>query len=139
MLGGHFVDTADLPRSIATTPARYRPAVAFLKNFVTAFKPSNIKRGLEATRNPVDQAAIEASLATLSPEQRAAYDANMARVAQAEQESMQAWTEAKEIHDNARVLEGPAARWLYGLGMGDVPNPDEINAQTAQKGTWAVV
>jgi hypothetical protein len=113
--------------------------MGILKQVFTAFKPENVKRGLEAARTPVDQAQLEANLAQLTPEQRAAYDANMAQVAQGQAESQQAWGEAKAIADKARVLEGPAGRWLYGLGMDDVGSPDEINAQIAEKGAWAVV
>jgi hypothetical protein len=113
--------------------------MGFLKQVFTAFKPENVKRGLDAARNPPDQAAIEASLAHLTPEQRAAYDANMAQVARGQAESQQAWTDAKAISDAAVVLEGPAGRHLYGIGMGDIGSPDEINAQIAERGAWAVV
>jgi hypothetical protein len=52
--------------------------MGFFKQVATALKPSSIARGLDAARKPPSAEAIEASLAYLSPEQRAAYDANMA-------------------------------------------------------------
>jgi hypothetical protein len=113
--------------------------MGFLKQVFTAFKPENVKRGLEAARTPPDQAQIQASLAQLTPEQRAAYDANMAQVAAGQAESQRSWEQAKAISDRARVLDGPAGRWLYGIGMDDIGSPDEINAQIAEKGAWAVV
>ena len=113
--------------------------MGLFKNVLIAFKPENLRRGLDAARNPPSQAEIEAGLAQLTPEQRAAYDANMARVAQAQAESQRSWQEAKAISDAARVLEGPAGRYLYGVGMGEIGSPDEINAAIAQKGVFAVV
>ena len=113
--------------------------MGILKQVFTAFKPENVKRGLEAARTPVDQEQLQANLAQLTPEQRAAYDANMAQVAQAEAEAQESWQGAKAISDKVRVLDGPAGRYLYGLGMDDVPSPDEINALAAEKGAWAVV
>src|SRR5687768_4233968 len=113
--------------------------MGFLKNVAVAFKPSNIKQGLDAARNPQDQAAIEEKLKYLSPEQRRAYDENMARVAEGQAESQKSWEEAKAIHDASVILEGPAGRHLYGRGMNDVPTPEEINAQAAEKGAWSVV
>jgi hypothetical protein len=113
--------------------------VGLFKDVLTAFKPENLKRGLDAARNPPNQAEIAAAVAQLSPEQRAAYEANMAQVAKGEEESRQAWNEAKALTDRLRVLDGPAGRWLYGIGMAEVGSPDEINAQIAEKGVWTVV
>ena len=113
--------------------------MGLLKNVVLAFKPSSIKQGLAAARNPLDQAAIEESLQSLTPEQRAAYDANMAEVERGRQESQKAWEEAKAISDGARVLDGPAGRYLYGSGMNEFPSPAELEARIAEKGALPVV
>lgn len=113
--------------------------MGFLKQVATAFKPSNIARGLDAARNPPSPEEIEASLATLTPEQRAAYDANMAQVEQGRAESQAAWAEAKAISDAAVVLEGPAGRHLYGRTMSDEDSPAAVEARIAQGGVWAEV
>jgi len=47
----------------------------------------NIKQGLDAVRNPPTPEEIEASMAGFTPEQRAAYEANMARVTAAQAQS----------------------------------------------------
>jgi len=113
--------------------------VGFLRNVVTAFKPSSIARGLDAARNPPDQAAIEASLVHLSPEQRAAYEANMARVRQGEAESQAAYEEARAISEQVRVLEGPAGRYLHGMGVADAPSPEEIQARMMTQGVLPTI
>ncbi len=79
----------------------------------------NLKQGLDAARNPPTPEQIEESLRQLTPEQRAAYDANMARVAQAQTEVQASHAEAVAINDAARVLEGPAGQYLYGAAMRD--------------------
>ncbi|MDO8213058.1 hypothetical protein [Conexibacter sp. CPCC 206217] len=113
--------------------------MGFLKNVALAFKPSNFMRGIDAARNGVDQAQIEASLASLTPEQRAAYDANMAQVEQGRAASQAAWEEAKRISEQTRVLEGPAGRYVHGAGIGDFASPAEIEASMMQQGTLPVV
>ena len=96
----------------------------------------SIKQGLDAARNPPDQAAIEESLKSLTPEQRAAYDANMARVAQGQAESQASYENAVEINDEARVLEGPAGKYLYGAAVRDVGSPEHMAARIAEVGVW---
>lgn len=96
----------------------------------------NLKQGLEAARNPPDQAAIEASLANLTPEQRAAYDANMAGVRAAESEAQQSWEQAAAINREARILEGPAGTHLYGASAQHLGSPDEFSARVAEVGVW---
>ena len=113
--------------------------MGLLKDVFVAFKPSNVKQGLAAARDPNAAAQAQENLKYLTPEQRAAYDGNMAQVEQGMEESRQAYAEARAIHDAAKVLEGPAGRYLYGIGMNDLPTPDEINAQAAEKGIWSVV
>ena len=113
--------------------------MGFLRNVVTAFKPSNISRGLDAARHPQSQAEIEASLVHLSPEQRAAYDANMVRVRQAEAESQASYEEARAISEQTRVLEGPAGRYLHGMGIADAPSPEEIQARMMTQGVLPTV
>ncbi|MEV4421936.1 hypothetical protein AB0L40_18420 [Patulibacter sp. NPDC049589] len=113
--------------------------MGFFKQVATAMRPSNIVKGLDAARNPPDQAAIEAGLASLTPEQRAAYDANMARVAEAQVASQASWEEARAIHDEARILGGPAGRYLHGAGMGDLASPDELQARIAEVGPLAAI
>lgn len=113
--------------------------MGFLKNVVTAFKPSNLAQGIEAARNPPSAAQIEASLASLTPEQRAAYDANMAEVERGRAESQAAWEQAKEISDGVRVLDGPAGRYLYGATPGDLASPTEIEAMMQADGTFATL
>lgn len=113
--------------------------MGLLRNVVTAFKPSNIARGLDAARNPPDEAAIAASLASLTPEQRAAYDANMAEVERGRAESQAAWEEAKALSDRTRVLEGPAGRYVYGAGVNDLPTPGEIERMVAERGALGAV
>lgn len=113
--------------------------MGFLKNVMTAFKPSNIKQGLDAARNPLDPAQLEASLASLTPEQRAAYDANMAQVAQAQAEGAAAYAEARAIEDQHRVLRGPAGKYVYGSGMADGPTPEELQRTATEQGAWAMV
>ena len=110
-----------------------------LRQFVTAFKPSNLKQGIDAARNPPSPEQIEANLKYLTPEQRRAYDANMAQVEQGRAESRAAFQEAKAINEANRILEGPAGRYLYGAGLTDENSPDAIEAKMMQQGTWATV
>ena len=96
----------------------------------------NLRRGLDAARNPPSQAEIEASLRHLTPEQRAAYDANMARVREAEAESQASWEQAAAINDDARVLGGEAGRYLYGAAVRDFGSPEEMQKRIAEVGVW---
>jgi hypothetical protein len=78
-----------------------------LKLAKQAMSPENIKQGLAASTNPPTEEQLQAALATMTPEQRAAYDANMAQAAASQQAALEA--------SNAyRVLEGPAGEFLYG-------------------------
>jgi hypothetical protein len=113
--------------------------VGFLKNVATAFKPSNIKQGLEAARNPPSQAEIDAAVATLSPEQRSAYEANRAQVRAGQAEAQASYEQARAIGDAARVLDGPAGRYLYGTQLADVSSPAELEERIAQQGVSDVV
>lgn len=113
--------------------------MGLFKQVVTAFKPSNIARGLDAARNPPSDEQIEASLRYLTPEQRAAYDANMAQVEQGRAESQAAWEQAKAISDGTRVLEGPAGKYVYGAGVNDVATPQELEEMLRSEGTFATV
>jgi hypothetical protein len=96
----------------------------------------NIKQGLDAARNPPSPQQIEESLKHLTPEQRAAYDANMAQVEQGMRESQEAWQQAAAINDAARILEGPAGRYLYGAGMSEFGSPEDLSARAAEVGVW---
>jgi hypothetical protein len=113
--------------------------MGFIRNVAAALRPSNITRGLEAARNPPSQAEIDAQLATLSPEQRAAYEANMARVEEARAEAAASWDAAAAVEDSARVLRGPAGRYVYGSAMTDYGSPAEIEARIAEEGVMSVV
>ena len=108
--------------------------MGLFKDVITAFKPENLKRGLDAARYPVDQAAIQAQVEAMSPEARAAYDAHMEQVERGKEESRKSWHAAKERIDKLRVLEGPAGRWLYGISMAEIGTPDQIDAEVAAKG-----
>lgn len=83
-----------------------------LRQAKQAMNVDAIKQGLDASRNPPTQEEIDASLASLTPEQRAAYDANMAQVEAGRQESLAAQAEI-------RVLDGPAGEFLYGTSIAD--------------------
>src|SRR5215210_31627 len=113
--------------------------MGLIRQVAAAFKPSSIARGLDAARNPPSQAEIEAGLAHLTPEQRAAYDANMARVEQGRAESRAAWEQAKALEDEARVLGGPAGRYVYGAGMADFSTPDELERKIAEQGALGAI
>lgn len=112
--------------------------MGLLKHILTAFKPSNLKQGLTAGHGPHDQARTDAMVAQLSPEQRATYEANQARVAAAQGEVMAAHQQALDIEDRSRVLRGPAGRHLHGGALADVPDPAEIQRMIEAEGVWAV-
>jgi hypothetical protein len=111
--------------------------MGFLKQFVTAFKPSNLKQGIGGAFTPPTPEQIEASLASLTPEQRAAYDANMRAVSQAQAEGQAAFQEALGIEDAHRVLRGPAGRYVYGTSLADGPSADELTRIATEQGAWA--
>jgi hypothetical protein len=113
--------------------------VGFLRNVTTAFKPSSIKQGLDAARNPPSQAEIDAAVATLPPEQRADYEAKMAEVRAGQAAAQEAYEQARAISDGVRVLDGPAGRYLYGTQLGDISSPVELQARIAEHGALDVV
>lgn len=94
-----------------------------LKQVKDAMKPEAIKQGLDASRAAMSGSAAgptEEQLAALSPEQRSAYEANMAQVAQAQAEvasQHQQWID-REL--GRRALYGPAGEYVYG----ELPPPD---------------
>jgi hypothetical protein len=99
----------------------------------------NLKIGLDSIKNPPTPEEIEASLASLTPEQRAAYDANMARVEQGRAESTAAWAEARAANERSRILDGPAGDFLHGAAVGDSMSPDAVEARIASEGLGAIV
>jgi hypothetical protein len=99
----------------------------------------NIKQGLDAVRNPPTPEELEAQVAQLPPEQRAAYDATTAQVAEAQAESHANWEEAKALGDRLRVLDGPAGRALYGPGPTDENSPEAMTRRMQEEGTGAFV
>lgn len=113
--------------------------MGLIRNVLTAFKPSNLARGLEAARHPPDRATIDAAVAQLDPEARARYEANMAAVRQGQAEAQASFEEAKAISDRAQILMGPAGHYLYGSTMGDFASPDQIEVQVAERGMLDVV
>ncbi|MFA9269412.1 MAG: hypothetical protein ACEQSX_01450 [Baekduiaceae bacterium] len=89
--------------------------MGFFKDVATAFKPSNIAKGIEAARNPPSQAEIDAMVAQLSPEDRAKYEQNMAQVERGRQEARESYAQAKAIEDRHRVIAHHAAvrHWCH--------------------------
>jgi hypothetical protein len=73
-------------------------------------------------------------LATLTPAQRAAYDAKMAQVATVTADAVQAQVEIREAQLAARELRplhGPAGDWVYGATIGGL-TPDEAASMTTK-------
>ena len=83
-----------------------------LRQAKEAMSPDAIKQGLASFNQPPTEEELEAALATLTPEQRAAYEAQMAQAAMAQQQGFA----ASEAH---RVLDGPAGDFLYGPSAAD--------------------
>lgn len=131
--------TGPIRDSTGRVPAPSVPAMGRFKDVLVAFKPSNLARGLDAARNPPSAEEIEASLQYLTPEQRAAYDANMAAVERGRAESREAYAQAKALSEGARVLEGPAGRYLHGSPIDLMGDPDEIEAKIQRDGAMAFV
>ena len=113
--------------------------MGFLKDIATAFKPSSIKQGLDAARNPQTAEEREAALASLTPEQRAKYEANMAEVEAGMAESQASWQEAREIEDSVRPLWGPAGDYVYGPTLESAGSPEDLEAKAAAEGIMSVV
>ena len=97
-----------------------------LKYVKDAMKPAAIKQGLEASRAAMSGSPAgptEEQLAALSPEQRSAYERNMAQVAQAEAEVVAAQKEVLDRELARRALYGPAGEHVYGA----LPTADALN------------
>jgi hypothetical protein len=71
----------------------------------------------------------EEALASLTPEQRAAYDANMARVAAATAEASSEHTRLETQRRSSRALLGPAAEYVYGP-TADTLTPEQMAAMS---------
>ena len=96
-----------------------------LKNVKDAMKPAAIKQGLEASRASMSGSPTgptQEQLAALTPEQRRAYEANMAQVAQAEAEVAAAQQEFLDRELGRRALYGPAGEYVYG----ELPTTDAL-------------
>lgn len=72
--------------------------MGLFKKVASAFRPSSTTRGPDAPPSPPDAEAIEANLDALTPEERAAYEANTAAVAQRRAEAQAAWERANATH-----------------------------------------
>ena len=91
-----------------------------------------IKKGIEASYS--DEGPSEEALASLSPEQRAAYDANMARVAEAEAQVRGNHLRLTAEHAQrfaARPLQGPAGEHLYGPAVYPGTDPKDLRGMNA--------
>lgn len=84
----------------------------------------------------------EEALASLSPEQRAAYDAQMARVAEAEREVAGNHLRLQNQHAErfaGRPLQGPAGEHLYGPAAYRGADPAELqNMSAAEQMEWSM-
>lgn len=72
--------------------------MGFFKQVASALKPSSIARGTDAASNPPDAETSEANLDALTPEERAAYESNVAAVAQRRAEAEAAQEQEKAAH-----------------------------------------
>lgn len=71
--------------------------MGFFKQVASALRPSRITRRPDAARDSSD-AEIEANLDALTPEERAAYEANVAAVAQRRADAEAALEQEKAAH-----------------------------------------
>jgi hypothetical protein len=115
-----------------------------LKYVKDAMKPAAVKQGLEASRASLSGSPAgptEEQLAALTPEQRRAYEANMAQVAEAEAEAAAAHQEFVDRELGRRALYGPAGEYVYGeLPSADMPQPTLQDSLAASKEQfWDVV
>ena len=88
-----------------------------LKYVKDAMKPAAIKQGLEASRaewSGPSAGPTEEQLAALTPEQRSAYEANMAQVARAQAEVAAQHQQLVDRELARRALYGPAGEHVYG-------------------------
>lgn len=74
--------------------------------------PDAIKQGLSSFGQAPTEEELAAARAAMTPEQQAAYDAQVAQVAASQQQAMAA-------SDTHRVLDGPAGDFLYGPSAAD--------------------
>jgi hypothetical protein len=72
--------------------------VGFFKQVASALRPSRNAGRPDAVRDPSDADAVEANLDALTPEERAAYEANVAAVAQRRAEAEAASEREKAAH-----------------------------------------
>ena len=91
-----------------------------------------------AATGTFDQEAIDRQLATLSPEQRAAYDANMADVARRQEAANAEWHATRAAIAETYVLRGRAGMALYGAGMTG-PDPNSVQQIMQGGGGWREV
>jgi len=95
----------------------------------------NLKAGMSASFESLTTGAgpSEEALASLTPEQRAAYDANMARVAEAEAQVRGNHLRLQNEHAErfaARPLQGPAGEHLYGPAVYPGMDPSALAAMS---------
>lgn len=83
-----------------------------LRQAKEAMSPDAIKQGLSSFGQQPTPEQLEQALAAMTPEQRAAYEANQVQAAAAQQQGLA----ASEAH---RVLDGPAGEFLYGPSATD--------------------
>lgn len=99
---------------------------------------------IKSTVSSLSSAPSEETLAKLTPEQRAKYDAQMAKVAAVQGQAAQAKADVDAAHRERvaqRPLHGPAGEWVYGSSavQGLAPEqiatmtPDEMAAWTASQ------
>jgi hypothetical protein len=108
--------------------------MGLLRDVLTAFRPENVRRGLAAARTPPSQAEIDAAVAALPPEQRAAYEANMAAVERGRAEAQASWEAARQAEREHRVLDGPAGRYVHGASLDEAGSPAALEARIAERG-----
>ena len=99
----------------------------------------NIKQGLDSVRNPPSPEEIQAMVDALPPEQRAAYEAQMAQVAVGQAQGNAAWEEAKALNDQSRVLDGPAGEFLHGPAIDDSMSPEAMQQKMATEGVGSLL
>lgn len=108
-----------------------------LKLVKDAMSPEAIKQGLAASRAEISGAQTgptEEQLAALTPEQRSAYEANMAQVARGQAEAAAAHRDFADREVARRALYGPAGEHVYGpLPSGEVANATVEDAVASAK------
>src|SRR5688500_2828621 len=87
------------------------------RDLARGLKPSAVKQGLAASREVLKggyAGPTEEQLASLTPAQRAEYEANMAQVAEAEELVRDEHRQSVEAEVARRALYGPAGEYVYG-------------------------